>query len=192
MKGAILGAFGSLSVIAGPMISLLTMVWISKRWQRPNAELPLMALLPGLGNTTHIKRLLMRVGSGMPLVLHALLVLPVVLAMLFWPGHMLLLSFALVAQLGAATITAAIMLNLFGGRALGTAAVNGTIAAEFALTLSSLLVPALMLGSHPASWTVSLLPVLAFGWLTLFATMVWLGRRGWNNLMSLPHAFLMH
>ena len=32
-KGAILGALGTLSVIAGPMISLLTTAWISKRWQ---------------------------------------------------------------------------------------------------------------------------------------------------------------
>jgi hypothetical protein len=192
VKGAILGALGSLSVIAGPMISLLTMVWISKRWQRANAELPLLALLPGLGEAGRAKRSLLRVGLGMPLVLHALLVFLVVVVMLVWRGHAQLLSFMLLAQLGAATITAAIVLNLFGGRALKTPAISLTLLAVFGLTVLSLVLPAVAQGNHPAAWASSLLPPLVLAWLLLAATMFWLGRRGWRDLMIAPHPFLMH
>ncbi|HEY0197848.1 MAG TPA: hypothetical protein VGC19_04800 [Rhodanobacter sp.] len=192
VKGAIFGALGSLSVIAGPMISLLTMVWISKRWQRSNAELPLLALLPGLGDPARTKRSLLRVGLGMPLVLHALLVLLVIVVMLFWRGHVQLLSFMLLAQFGAATITAAIVLNLFGGRALKTPAISLTLFAVFALTVLSLVLPAVAQGNHPASWALSLLPPLVLAWLLLVAAMYWLGQRGWRDLMQSPHAFLAH
>ncbi|OOG53266.1 hypothetical protein [Rhodanobacter sp. C03] len=191
-KGALLGAFGSLSVIAGPMICLLTMVWISKRWQRASAELSLLALLPGLGSPIHAKQSLLRVGLGLPLLMHALLALPAVVAMLWWQSHAVLLSFMLLAQLGAATITVAIVLNLFGGRALTTPAISLMLTAVFVLTVLSLFLPTTALGNHPMSWAASLLPPLAIAWLLLVATMSWLGRRGWRDLMQQPHPFLVH
>lgn len=191
-RGAILGALGSLSLIAAPMISLLTMVWITRRWQRVNAELPLLALLPGLGQPAAAKRSLVQAALRMPLALHGLLVMLVLLVMVFWQGHAQMLGFMLLAQLGAATVTAAFVMNLLGGRALKTLANSVTLILVFVLTLLSLILPSMALGQHPVAWAAPWLPALLLAWLLLAAAMLWLSRRGWRNLQVLPHAFLMH
>jgi hypothetical protein len=46
MKGAIIGALGSVSVMASPLVCLLSQLWLGRRWLRSSAELPLLALLP--------------------------------------------------------------------------------------------------------------------------------------------------
>jgi hypothetical protein len=191
MKGALLGAFGSLTLMAAPMIALLTMVWISKRWQRVNAELPLLALFPGLGNADEAKRTVLRAGLRLPLMLHGLLIVLVLAAMLLWTGHLQLLGFVLLAQLGTATVTLAFVLNIFGGCALKTAATSVILGLVFVLTVLSLMLPALAQSDHPSWWAAPLLAPLLFAWLLLMAGMVWLSRRGWRHLQQLPHAFVM-
>jgi hypothetical protein len=192
VKGSLIGSLGSLCVIAGPMICALSLLWLRKRWQAANGELSLLALLPGMGDAVHARQLLVRTGLGLPLRLHALLMLLIGVAMLCWSGHAAMLSFLLLAQLGAMAITAATLLNLFGGRALSIWRAGLLLATSFVLTVLSLLLPALAWGRHPIAWIAAWLPPLAAGWLLLGAAMVWLGRRGWQGLLQRPHPFLIH
>lgn len=190
LESGIIGALSGLLVMAAPMICIFSLLWLSKRWQRTNAELPLLALLPGLGDPAGAKRLLLRTALGPPLALHGLLALLLGMIMLFWHDHAYMLSFMLLAQLGGAVVTTAILLNLFGGRALSPWSIGLILVVASALTMASLLLPAFALGRHPTAQAMPLLPVLPLGWLLLAGAMAWLGRRGWRRLMQQPHPFL--
>ncbi|MHB1058529.1 MAG: hypothetical protein ACYC0F_11700 [Rhodanobacter sp.] len=192
VKGSLIGSLGSLCVIAGPMICALSLLWLRKRWQAANGELSLLALLPGMGDAARARQLLVRTGLGLPLRLHAVLMLLIGVAMLCWRGHAAMLSFLLLAQFGATAVTAATLLNLLGGRALGIWSTGLVLTTSFVLTLLSLLLPALAWGRHPVTGMASWLPLLTAGWLLLGAAMIWLGRRGWHELMQRPHPFLIH
>lgn len=190
LAGGIVGALCSFLVVAAPMICIFSLLWLSKRWKRTNAELPLLALLPGLGDPAGAKRLLLRTVLGLPLALHGLLVLLLGMVMLFWHGHAYMLSFMLLAQVGGAVVTAAVLLNLFGGRALSPWSIGLILVVANVLTMASLLLPALALGREPMAQAMPLLPLLPLGWLLLAGAMAWLGRRGWHRLMQQPHPFL--
>ncbi|OOG48733.1 hypothetical protein [Rhodanobacter sp. C01] len=190
LTGALVGGLGTLAVMAGPMIGIFSLAWLSKRWQRANAELPLLALMPGLGDSARTKRELLRAGLGLPLLMHGLLALLVVMAMLYWRQYAQPLSFLLLAQLVTATVTATTLLNLFGGLALPLWATGLTLAAAFVLTVLSAMLPAMAWGHHPVGWAGAMLPPLVLGWLLLAGAMGWLGRRGWRGLMLRPHPFL--
>lgn len=190
LMGGLAGGLGMLSVMAGPMIGIFSLTWLSRRWQRVNAELPLLALLPGLGDAARAKRELLRAGLGLPLLLQGLLALLVMAAMLYWHSHARLLSFLLLAQLITATVTSTALLNLFGGQALPLWITGLAFAAAFVLTVLSAMLPALAWGHHPVGWAAAMLPPLGLGWLLLAGVMVRLGRRGWRRLMLRPHPFL--
>lgn len=191
LEGDVIRAFISLSVMAAPMICIFSSLWLGRRWQRTNAELSLLALLPGLGDPAGVKRQLLRTALGLPLALHALLVLLLGLVMLFWHGHVYMLSFMLLAQLGSAAVTAAALLNLFGGRALSPWSFGLILVVASVLTILSLLLPALALGRDPMTQALPLLPLLPLGWLLLAGAMAWLCRRGWRGLMQRAHPFLL-
>lgn len=186
----LLGSLGGCAIFGGPMIALLSQAWICKRWKRVNAELPLLALLPSLGAGAPIKRHLLRTGLGLPLTLHAMLIVSVGLVMLGWSSHLAMLLFVLLAQLGSAAVTCALLLNLFGGRRLAVWAMGLLLAICFAMTMLSLMLPLMTWGSHPVAWSGALLAPLAGAWLLLGAAMSWLCRRGWRSLQQLPHPFL--
>jgi hypothetical protein len=123
--------------------------------------------------------------------MHALLALLAGGAMLYWREHAALLSFMLLAQLGAAGFTVAAALNLFGGHALNTVTTRVVLIAVFALTMLSLLIPSLAWGNQLASWTTPLLTALATAWLALGVAIYRLIRRGWYCLCEQPHPFLV-
>jgi len=190
MRGVLIGSLGMVGGVAGPMICTFSLIWLNRRWQQANAELPLLALLPGLGEPAQARRQVVRAGLGLPLVLHALLALLIGVAMLCWHGHVAMLSFLLLAQLGATTVTVAMLLNLFGGRRLSIWVTGAVLVISFVLCLSSLLLPAISWGRHPVPGVEPLLLPLVGAWLLLGAGMIWLARRGWHGLMQLPHPFV--
>lgn len=190
VKGSLIGSLASLCMIAGPMICALSLLWLRKRWQMASGELSLLALLPGMGDAGHARQLLVRTGLGLPLRLHALLMLLIGVVMLCWSSHAAMLSFLLLAQLGATAVTAATLLNLLGGRALTVWSAGLLLAVSFVLTALSLVLPALAWGRDPVAGIAPWLPLLVAGWLLLGAAMAWLGRRGWHGLMRRPHPFL--
>lgn len=190
LKGFFVRTLAPLSIFAGPMVCLLSLLWLARRWQRVNAELPLLALLPGLGDSTRVKQQLLCVALGLPMVFHALLVVSTGIAMLFWHGHVGLLECMLVAQLGTTAVTATGVLNLFGGYGLKNWTAGAVAIAIFVLTLLSLILPAVAWGRYPVAWVVNLFPLLGLAWLLLASAMFMLGRRGWRGLQARPHPFL--
>jgi hypothetical protein len=190
LASGLVPGFSALLVLAAPAICILSLLWLGKRWQRANAELSLLALLPGLGDPAAIKRQLLRTALGLPLGLHVLLALLLGALMLFWHGHAGVVSYMLLAVTGSAIVTAAVLLDLLGGHALSSWRTGLILGVTSVLALSSLLLPAIALGRHPVSEVLPLLPLLPLGWLLLTVTMAWLGRRGWRALMQRPHPFL--
>ena len=190
LEGVLIGSPSMTGICAGPVIGILSLTWLSKRWQRTNAELPLLALLPGLGDPAQARRRVLRAGLGLPLILHALLVMLTGITMLCWHGHVAMLSFLLLAQLGTAAVTVAVLLNLFGGRHLSIWVNGSVLAASFVLTLLSLVLPAMSWGRDPVAGAEMALQPLVAAWLLLTAGMIWLARRGWRELMQRPHPFL--
>lgn len=190
LGGSVIGLLGMLYFIAGPMICVFSLLWLGRRWQQTNAELPLLALLPGLGGPAQARRQLLRTGLALPLGLHALLLLPLGVAMLAWSGHAYALSFMLLAQLGAVAVTVAALLNVLGGRALSPWVIGPMLTVVSGGTVLSLILPALVQGYHlePAliSWLLSLMSV----WLVLGVAAFWLGWRGWRAFVQRPHPFL--
>jgi len=192
LAGGMIGALSSLAVMAGPMICIFSLLWLGRRWRQANAEMPLLALLPGLGDGVQLKQRLLRTVLTMPLVLHAVAVLLLLLVMVFWPGdgHVSMLSFMLLAPLGCAGMTAAILTNLVGGRRLPWLANGAIFAVASVLIFASLLLPALAHGRHPVPQVDALLPAIPLAWLLFTGAMAWLWRRGWRGLMQLPHPFV--
>jgi hypothetical protein len=172
------------------MICVFSLLWLGRRWQQTNAELPLLALLPGLGGPAQARRQLLRTGLALPLGLHALLLLPLGVAMLAWSGHAYALSFMLLAQLGAVAVTVAALLNVLGGRALSPWVIGPMLTVVSGGTVLSLILPAMVQGYRlePAliSWLLSLMSV----WLVLGVAAFWLGWRGWRAFVQRPHPFL--
>lgn len=190
LQGSLIGILAMFGALAGPMISALSLLWLGKRWQRANGELPLLALLPGLGDRSQLRRQLLRAVFGLPLLLHALTLALIGLGMVFWHDHAAMLSFLLLTQLGSTAITVAALLNLLGGRALSIWSAGALLTIAFALTLLSLVLPTMAWGSRPVASAASTLPPLVLAWLLFGAALLWLGWRGWHGLRKLPHPFL--
>jgi hypothetical protein len=179
-----IGTFGFL------MVALTGVLSLRRRWVRVNSELPLMALLPGLGSTQQIKRTLLRACLLQPLYGQAvlwLIVLGTALAAHIRISGLLVMSLALFGCGGAMI---ALMLNTLSGRPLPTWMMGLSMVALFALLSVSLLLPALALGHHPwpAARAISL--VLSGTWIVLGLGVAWFAHRDWRELLQRPHVFL--
>ncbi|MET0330564.1 MAG: hypothetical protein ABW154_03965 [Dyella sp.] len=190
LEGILIGLSASFVVLAGPMIALLTFIYLQRRWSRTHAEVALLALLPGIGNGVQLKRRLLRVSLGLPLVLHALLLGLVWLGVALYPDHRQPLVLLLLAQLAAATFSVALVLSLFGDRAPSLWAVGGIAAISFALNIGSILVTLLGWQQRTPAWMAEVVPTWLLGWLLFVLGMAWLARRGWLALQERPHPFL--
>lgn len=191
LQGSLIGMLATFGALAGPTISALSLLWLGKRWRRANGELSLMALLPGLGDRNRLRRQVLRAVFGLPLLLHALTLTLIGLGMAFWHGHAAMLSFLLLAQLGSTAITVVALLNLLGGRALSIWSASVLLVTAFALTMFSLVLPAVAWSSHPVAGAANALSPLVLAWLLFGVALLWLGRRGWHGLQKLPHPFLV-
>lgn len=191
LGGALSGGTGTLLMMAGPLIGFTSVFVVRMRWQRTSAELPLLALLPRLGDARGTRSALLHAGLGVPALMHALVALLAGVAVLFWQTHVREYSFFLLAQFGMATITGALVVNIFGGRALALWSSTLLLGLGWVLTMFSLTLPMLAWRlDHPVAWAGELLLPLALAWLLLVLAMLWLARRGWHGLRQLPHVFM--
>ena len=177
-----LGVFGSI------MLSAFTLTPLQQRWQKTNAELPLLALLPGLSGVMPIKRELLKAILMLPLLVQgALLVALITLGreLDLQAGGLLLLA---LSQVGTIGFMLAFTLSTIGGKPL-SGWVTGLISAfGYALITLSLFVPTFNKAIFETSdaWSFA----LAIAWATLIVTLLWLARRGWSGLQQRPHPFL--
>ena len=179
---------------AAPFVGAM-MAWgvertLRLRWSRWNAELPLLALLPGLDSPARVKRDLLRASLLPVLSLQGLLLLTSILLAAWWrlaDGSDLLLL--LIGQLAGMGLSLALALAVFGGTSLhGIDSTALRVAGGIWFTV--LVFSAVALGSAvPGHVTASL---LAIGWVTFAIGLLWLGQRGWYALQRRPHPFLVN
>lgn len=167
------------------VMAVATANLLRQRWSRSNAELPLLALLPGLGDPTQIKRALLRASLPATLYGQAFLLVASLLVAIWWhlgaESYLLLL----LGQLCGAALLWVLTLMVFAGGSLSSPNLAGLVVLGlcwFFLPFISVLV------SHVP--VPSLGPAVAIGWVAAFAVLLWLGRRNWRGLQQRPHAFL--
>jgi hypothetical protein len=173
----------SLALVMMP-VELLTL-----RWGRVNAELPLLALLPGLGGASGGKQVLLRVTLGRPARrLLALLMIGWVGAATLGAGWPLALAM-LVVVLGCFSYLCAMALNIFSGRALSSFSKSLLMLGMFVLLSFTVLLPQLW-----QDWDISnagrTARALVATWLALALLLAWLARRGARALRERAHPFL--
>lgn len=190
MVSAMLGLLGWISLFGGLMLSAMTVLLVRQRWQRTNAELPLLALLPGLGDAQSVRRELLRSVFTTPAMMQAMLLVVVLVAALAM--HMDGLAVLLVAlpQLAAVGVMVSQVLCTLGGRKLPTWGEWLVYTPFVLLFFFSTFVPVTTLGRHPWSGAILAEPWLLAAWFVLALVLVWLGRRGWRGLQARPHPFM--
>ncbi len=173
--------FAMMSLITAQIASQL----LDLRWSRTNAELPLLALLPGLGHDRGARRALLRAAMLVPardqLVWLALFVIVAALLHQGWQVDAAMLGMTLVA-LG---MLAASALAVLGGSPL-CGWPRGFLML-LALALITLTVLSFTAGPQ---WQLLSLAHVGIGWAALLLWLLWLGYRGWRGLRQRPHPFL--
>jgi hypothetical protein len=167
------------------VLAVVTANVLRQRWSRSNAELPLLALLPGLGDPAQIKRALLRASLPPTLYKQTFLLVVSLLVAAWWhlgieSGLLLLLG-----QLCGAALLLVLTLMVFAGGSLSGSNHAGLVVLGmvwFWLPLVSALVSRVPL---PALGLV-----VAIGWVAAAGVLLWLGRRGWRGLQQRAHPFL--
>lgn len=153
-------------------------------WRRSNAELPVLALLPGMGTTDQLKRSLWLAAMGKPiLILLVLWILDAGMAAVGRAGVgatvLLLIAPVLSAGWLAVAVTSVFAGNL--GR-VGMAWFEWT-------SISGLLVLACVGAALPVLFPASV-AWLALAWLVWAAWVGAIGWQAWRRFVQCPHAFL--
>ncbi|WEN14734.1 hypothetical protein PY254_16095 [Rhodanobacter sp. AS-Z3] len=177
--------FGAFSVGA----SAVAVEFLLLRWERVNAELPLLALLPGLSGNEDIKRLLLRTAIQRP----AGYIVGLLLMGWLWVagyGYGWVIGWAmLVVSLASLGYLYTMVLGIFAGRPLSALGKALLIVALFTLSSLTLLLPPLW-HDWSALSEANMQTALGFSWLLLTLFLCWLGRRGWQGLQQRPHPFI--
>lgn len=181
-----LGVFGTLT------ITLVTTQLVQARWRKPNTELPLMALLPGLGGTSQARRALLLAILRRPLGTQAVLLVAMLAVGLGLHLPALGMASIAVSQLGSAAVLAACVPAVLGGRPLPTwGLVLGGIALFVLVSLGSFL-PLTATGDHPWEGAQRAIGIVLALWLAFGVLLAWIGHRGWPALIRRPHPFLLN
>ncbi|OJW40687.1 MAG: hypothetical protein BGO50_03565 [Rhodanobacter sp. 67-28] len=179
-----------LLVVIGAILVLQPVERLRLRWARQNAELPLLALLPGLGDATSLRRALLGAALlypvGIQLVLTLLLLVLGERLQMDAAGYALLL----LGQFAGAGMSVALSLAMLGGLSihrgwLGVLCICGILLIGVNCVLALLAFDGQSLVCHPG---VAL--TLAMLWAGFFAPLVRIGVRGWRAFHRRPHPFL--
>ncbi len=161
---------------------------VQQRWRKQNAELALLALLPGLGTPEAARRKVLRACLAGPLTLHAAILAAVWLAAALAAMPTMTVILISVVIPGCSVIMVGSVLATLGGRRLPDWAMVTLMLVFLALTNACLLPVAV---SHPAgAVSTAYLAVPLAGWVLLGVVMLWLGFRGWTGFQKRPHVFL--
>lgn len=181
--GLWVGLFGAM------MLTFVTMAVLQRRWQR-EAELALLALLPGLGRDAPVCRSLVRASLVKPAIVFALLW--GFMAATTLPMHLGFTSIVLLGliEAGAACVTAAMALRTFAGRPPGTAG-KLVLMAVILLLMNATGVLA-FIAPTPHLERIGVLAEwgLAAAWIVLGAWMARMALHAWRDLQRRPHPFL--
>lgn len=176
--------------IVGAVMALAQVQTLQRRWSRHNAELPLLALLPGLGDAVRIKRELLLANLLPTLGMQALLML----AMLgLAAGLHLDAGSDVVLLLGQFTgmgMLVALALSTLGGVGihngwLTALVIYGYLLINASCVLALPLFDGVPLMQHPTvAWIAAIL------WAGFFVPLLRIGQHGWYAYQQRPHPFL--
>ncbi|HEY9130195.1 MAG TPA: hypothetical protein VIM98_00450 [Dyella sp.] len=183
--------FSGFAAYATALISVMTIARMTQRWNHVNRELPLMALMPGLGQADEVKRSLLTASLVRPLIAQAAMTALLIASALYLHAEPIVIVAVTVAQLGCAALLPALILRTMGGVPLpGWVLGVGCVVLLLVVNINSLLpwmsrlpTPSHQLYEHAAFY-------LAAFWLAVIAFLAWLGSSGWKALRSRPHAFI--
>ncbi|TAL83269.1 MAG: hypothetical protein EPN74_14850 [Rhodanobacter sp.] len=181
---SMLTGFASASMTFHCLMGLL------QRWRNPNAELSLLALLPGLGRAgADVKRNLLLAILLPPLRIQLSLLAALMVLALGLHAALSTDVFVMLSQLSLAAAVVAYALLITGGQVAGRW-LNLGISLLWPLLI---MLPLFVSGRdrHLGNLAVSHLTLLFdAGWVLLIVLLLWLGRRGWRGLQQRPHPFL--
>ncbi|WP_329741965.1 hypothetical protein [Dyella sp. A6] len=175
-------------VLLNPLLAIIHIKQLQHRWSRHSAELPLLALLPGMGDSGHVRSKVLA-ATLLPVLVVQTVLLPVTL-LLAGQLHINAAGCALLllAQLAGMAILVAFGLAVLGhvdhGRwwlvAYGYALMNITC---------GLVLP--LFGDPQAlAWRPLVAMVIAVLWATFLTLLIRLALHGWRELQRLPHPFM--
>jgi hypothetical protein len=182
--------FYGLAWLAGfgnTLAGLMTVSLMLQRWSRTNAELPLLALLPGLGQGRSLVKRLLR-ACLLPTV-YAQCVLAAALFCVAYVYHADAadLAMAILAQIDGLLFAPAFALAVIGGRPTPAWVAGLFAGSSFSMVGISTGIGAAA-AANAVNWTIS--ASIFGGWLILLSFLCWLGWRGWYGLARRPHPFL--
>ena len=189
VSGRIAFAMFFLSIF-GSALALAQAQMLQNRWKRPNAELPLLALLPDLGDGAQVTRALLQANLLPALCVQALLALAALgcaAALRMDAGTCVVL---LLGPLTGAALAIAFALTTLGGvRIRDGWQVTLALWGYLLICLTPMLALPLFANQPPIRHPVVAL-IAAIAWATLFAPLLRLAQRGWRGLQQRPHPFL--
>lgn len=178
-----------LGIFSGAL-ALGTVQVLQNRWKRPNAELPLLALLPGLGNGTQVKLALLQASLLPALGMQALLMLVMLgcaAALCLDAGSFAVL---LLGPLTSAAMLVAFALTTLGGVRIGDRREFVLAQLGYLLICLSTVLALPLFSSQPPIRHPAVALIATIAWATLFALLLRLAQRGWRGLEQRPHPFL--
>jgi hypothetical protein len=188
--GFSVGVVGSIGIFGTFLLFNLGTFLLRRNWSKQNTELPLLALLPGLGSREQVRRQLLRASLGLPVAgLLALWGLVLIAADYLHMQGLALVSVSL-AEFGSAVALVAVGLNVLGGHPMSMWRMRVVSFALLALVALSLFLPLTGLGRHPIPHIHALLLGIILAWAVFSAWLVFIGRRGLDAYYRRPHPFL--
>lgn len=180
----------SFAIYSTALISIITIARFSQRWRKTNTELPLLALMPGLGDAMKVKREFLRASLRLPMRWQIAFTLAIIIGALYLHVSIAIVVSIAAAQLCCTALLPAVLLRVVGGQPPRPwMFVVGTVVMIMLLNAGCVL-PALAKDSslQPNIDYVAL--AVTAVWAVIGLVVVYLGRTGWRSLRHRPHAFL--
>lgn len=186
----------SLFAVLSLLLVMMPVELLGLRWSRANAELSVLALLPGLDRSMHARRALLRMVMVSPAVRVGLLLLAGWLAVISLHVDWSVAWAMLLVAVGSLIYLHVMALGIIGGRPLPGFG-KGLLMIFMFVLLSLTVVWAQLSDVQLASLALDPNQVLTIArdalvvaWLLLLSLLLWLGVRGWRAFEQRPHPFL--
>ncbi len=185
---AIAFALGLFGAVLGPVRADA----LRARWSRDNAELAVLALLPGVGDTARAKRALLKASLLPTLAMQAVL-LALMLGVALWTrlpaGNDALL---LLAQGGGMLVTVALSVAALSGTAWHRGWQSVLTIAAIVLMVTTTAAALFRFDDNLLAQRLAISPIFFALWAALLATLLIIVWRGWRAFWRQPHPFLPH
>ncbi|HEX7817476.1 hypothetical protein [Dyella sp.] len=180
----------SVAAYGTALVTVVCTTRLALRWRRVNAELPLMALMPGFGGPEETKRRLLRTALRLPVGVQLAMTALILAVVLYRGTDPAVLTAIVLSQLACIALVPMMILRIFGGRPLPTWLLNTGCIVIFVLINFNCVLPMTMIAGHAHTVVDTIAMVVGAIWSMVLLATVPLARTGWRALQQRPHAFL--